>query len=713
MKKLIVVIVFITILLLAGCVTQQPPEPEKPAQITLSQIGASGSLHNETSAWEVLELADYDLWVLYIKKDRLAPHLNAGEAYAVVLDGHDYWLESNPFNSNILKLLLPSHMKPNHPTSLVIRSLNARENGMMKNDLPLAIEKIYLTKTEKNGTPLNEVTVTDYTDMYTDVDRNNFAWDNGSFIRPTHVKSNEENAYANNTYFDARTAADTESATEAFAFLKTVANYEDYIVMENPNRFRVTGNATQLLAPDNRWRIRQLGSMGPLDGTHVFNILDDPTHQQFVLSIDKDTLPATYNGTIFWLSQFQEATQSQFEESAQASIVEMAIPYADAPGTELVLNARFQGVENRILLFDENGTYQQDFESLNTAVETAQDKETIKIAGGTVVSPSNTDAQITEAIAIDGKELTITTINDEAVTLDGEEQQQGFTLLNNAHVTFENLRLINFIGEQPVSSSREAIPTAAAINVSSSTLSLLHTLFASNTSDGGAVAGINNSDITIEEATFTANSATDENGSGALMIHTSELTLSDSYLASNTSAGNGGAISLQEATATLTNSTFAYNLATYTGAGIYVYHAQTMINKCLFDANAFGQIRRPGYLGTGLYVDNVDSMLTVTESTFKNMEASQGAGIYIANGQAKIYDNAFENLNATVAGGAVYVGRQQLDFTSTRNGITYTYPTLYNEAGDRWKWFNAPAQTVVFVENITSNNNTYNNCRVN
>ncbi len=91
------------------------------------------------------------------------------------------------------------------------------------------------------------------------------------------------------------------------------------------------------------------------------------------------------------------------------------------------------------------------------------------------------------------------------------------------------------------------------------------------------------------------------------------------------------------------------------------------------------------------------------------MEASQGAGNYIANGQAKIYDNAFENLNTTVTGGAVYVKGSLLFFTMRSGG----FPWIYNSEDTLWKWFNAPEESVSFVENTEQDNNRYDECTVN
>src|SRR6056297_1922295 len=347
MKKILIVIMMITILLSSSCVKKETieSESEKPNRITLSEIGNPGKLGDAKTAYEILDMGDFDIWVLYIKKDKLEEKLTPSNNYTVSLNGKDFLLKQNPFNTNILKLLLPDYMKPETPAKLLIKTTDKRENGLIKNDIPLTIEKIYITKVPgENGTVLNEISVDTYTDLYSG--SNNFAYDaEGDFLRPTHVKSNEENAYTVNTYFDARTVATTESATAAFQFLKDVVNYESHIIMENPNRFRESGRATELLAPDNRWRIRQIGTIGELNGNNVFNIVDDESNDRFILSMDKAQLPATYTGTYFWETQLKEATVCWFDKTEDENIFETIIDYTDAPSTELILNSRFQAVE--------------------------------------------------------------------------------------------------------------------------------------------------------------------------------------------------------------------------------------------------------------------------------------------------------------------------------------------------------------------------------
>ncbi|MEA1884329.1 MAG: hypothetical protein U9N62_07425 [Thermotogota bacterium] len=718
MKKILILTLLLAMLVLTGCIDKEAAEPVKPGEIFLNEMGVGGKIHDLQPAWEIMDLQDFDVWVIYIKKDRLSEKLRSSMEYAVTVNGKDYFLKANPFNSNILKLVLPANLKPEELSNIIIKTKNTRNNGMMKNDISLAIENIYIRKEENNGTQLNEISIDTYTDLYADIDKTNFAYENEQFIRPSHVKSNEENTYTVNTYFDARTVATTESATGAFQFLKNVEDYEQYIIMENPNRFRENDGATQLLAPDTRWRIRQLGDMGELDDNNVFNIEDDPINNQFTLSIDTDTLPPTYTGTFLWLAHFQEATRTQFEESERTTIMEMIIPYSDAPSTELVLNARFQGVDNKILRFNETGEFQDSYSVLNTAVGEANNKDIIKIVGGTVVSPTNEHATIENQVIITSKTLTLTSTTEEPVILDA---QQTFPILgaNFANLTLEKLRFINGIGSKggglgmslstvhiqackfASNTVNSGIPEGGAIYAVESTLTLENSTLTNNTAGYGGGIYAEDSPLTIHNVTITNNNGFE--GAG-LYAEDSPLTINHSSFRSNENQSGGTVYITSDSPSTITHSTFKDNVAVQYAAGIYMVapvenKGHLMVDNCLFDNNQLttDQTIYPNGLAAGIRTKGLPRGSVISDSVFKDMEARQGAGILNEMGNLTIYNNIFENLNVTEAGAAIYT------FAGS----------IFNNKSDEWRVFNSPAADVEFVENTTEDLNTYSNCTIN
>src|SRR6056297_3920329 len=98
MKKILIVIMMITILLSSSCVKKEAIEPEleKPNRTTLCEIGNPGKLGDAKTAYEILDMGDFDIWVLYIKKDKLEEKLNPSNNYTASINGQDFLLKPNP-----------------------------------------------------------------------------------------------------------------------------------------------------------------------------------------------------------------------------------------------------------------------------------------------------------------------------------------------------------------------------------------------------------------------------------------------------------------------------------------------------------------------------------------------------------------------------------------------------------------------------------------
>src|SRR6056297_3606328 len=98
MKKILVVIMMITILLSSSCVKKETiePESEKPNRITLSEIGNPGKLGDAKTAYEILDMGDFDIWVLYIKKDKLEEKITPSKDYTASINGQVFLLKPNP-----------------------------------------------------------------------------------------------------------------------------------------------------------------------------------------------------------------------------------------------------------------------------------------------------------------------------------------------------------------------------------------------------------------------------------------------------------------------------------------------------------------------------------------------------------------------------------------------------------------------------------------
>jgi len=235
--------------------------------------------------------------------------------------------------------------------------------------------------------------------------------------------------------------------------------------------------------------------------------------------------------------------------------------------------------------------------------------------------------------------------------------------------------------------------------VNNSTLNVFSTEFASNTGNtSGAIFGSATSKINIKNSTLTNNQG---QNAGAIAGHMSNLWITNSHFASNTADLKGGGFHVESSNATVTGTQFLENQANQ-GAAIGILESTVTIDACLFEDNELDGVM--DHHGGGIFTlsnnTNPDAVM-LTDSTFTNMEAEKGAGVYIETGGLTLYGNTFEDLNTT-EGGAVYA-----HYASENESV------LYNEDGARWKWFNVPDATVEFVENTANNNNTYNNCTIN
>ena len=148
---------------------------------------------------------------------------------------------------------------------------------------------------------------------------------------------------------------------------------------------------------------------------------------------------------------------------------------------------------------------------------------------------------------------------------------------------------------------------------------------------GGAIyAG---GDVTLTDATFTTNSAS--NWGGAIYMKDGVAEFEGVEFSENTATSNGGALYLHTATATLTSATFSENTATVYGGAI----------------------------------EQVDGSLTISSATFsKNASQKAGGAIYQLHGTSTISNASFTENEATTKAGALYVGAG----ASTISGTTFS-----------------------------------------
>ena len=176
--------------------------------------------------------------------------------------------------------------------------------------------------------------------------------------------------------------------------------------------------------------------------------------------------------------------------------------------------------------------------------------------------------------------------------------------------------------------------------------------FTGNTATaGGALYDAATSTITgVENVdTFKQNSA--ENGGAIFIATTGNTTVNDATFTGNTATNLGGAI-YNKGILSLTNSTFNGNDATDKAGAVYNLGTLTVTGST-FDGNNSGQ--------SGAISDNTEATggMTITNSTFKNNTATVGSGaIGIFSGHGTTLNNVEFKSNSAGEAGAVFVGAE-------------------------------------------------------
>ncbi len=176
----------------------------------------------------------------------------------------------------------------------------------------------------------------------------------------------------------------------------------------------------------------------------------------------------------------------------------------------------------------------------------------------------------------------------------------------------------------------------------------------------GFGGGINNNGtLTVTACTIESNSAQ----GGAGIYNDGTLTVTGCEIESNSAAGVGGGIDNDSGTLTITNTTFASNSAVSGGGGI--------MNKSKSTLNLTGSALADNSAVSGGGIENNNSMLTVTGSTFAGNESTGtqatagGGGIDNAGGTASVTSSTLSGNAAVVGGGGIYQSGGALTITGS------------------------------------------------
>ncbi|MCZ3365606.1 right-handed parallel beta-helix repeat-containing protein [Methanobacterium veterum] len=302
---------------------------------------------------------------------------------------------------------------------------------------------------------------------------------------------------------------------------------------------------------------------------------------------------------------------------------------------------------------DENGdgTLDNPYRSLNSAISHSAGASTIYMFNGTYRGVNNTNLIIDKTLIISAW--------DGAVTLDGEGKSQIFDITSDGNLTLNGLKLINgYAGEES---------TSGAI-INRGELTINNSAFSNNNGFlGGAI--LNYGSLTVLNSTFKTNKATNYAGGianfGTTNVHNSQFientggglfnagnmsVISSKFTSSSIICDNFGS---NRNSVTITNASFADSMVTSKGNTVYIY------NSSFVDSSY-----------SAVQLEN--SNATITGSSFGRYAASVGV-------------NSTLNITYSVILGTISTsGVNSTAYASYNWWGSNKVPTLYNVVVDKW-----------------------------
>jgi predicted outer membrane repeat protein len=184
------------------------------------------------------------------------------------------------------------------------------------------------------------------------------------------------------------------------------------------------------------------------------------------------------------------------------------------------------------------------------------------------------------------------------------------------------------------------------------------------TSQGGAIYLTNGSSITVTNSQFSDNTA--GQSGGAIHAQDGDIIVSNSVLTDNDGGVLGGAISNKAGETIITNSELSGNSVEGNGGAVYAEGGDITIVDCVLTGNSAG-LNGGAVYGTNMLEDSSD--VTIEGSTLtENKAGAQGGAIYNVGGSVEIIDSQITDNEANEGGGVAVIGYYQdqvVDMTFT------------------------------------------------
>ena len=297
------------------------------------------------------------------------------------------------------------------------------------------------------------------------------------------------------------------------------------------------------------------------------------------------------------------------------------------------------------------------YTTIQDAVNSASDGDTIKVAQGTYRSQEAYIVFIDKPLTVSGGYSIMDWINphprSQPSILDAEEDDRRPLVIKGP--TDETITLTGLTLQRGAPKGLNRDEDGAGIYIQDGTVTISNCLVISNTNtNGGSGAGlyVYTGTVNTSRNVFQGNKAA---GGGAVHIEHGTLTSNNDKFTANSAFWNG-ALQLVSGDVNIDNAQFSDNLAGNTGGAVGVNGpGRLVVQNSLFQENH----SQNDYQGGGAFtVNDPGADVTLSHNTFLSNTTSHmgssGGGLNIQNGTVDLENNTFQG-NSAAGGGAVAI----------------------------------------------------------
>ncbi len=336
MKKNGFVILLIGLLFFAGCVKETSGQKQEiPSKIFL----------NSVEGYLLEDFSDYGYRSLSFPVEIIDQRIKPASDYSLVVGETTYTVKRSPMNHLILEAFLPCMVSEEMIHLASLKCLSAKGAVDERTGEAVSIGFVYIQRDEEqNGTRLYELKLLNYLSLKNAKDP--FVFKDGKLIRPEYIKTNEEDVYSLQRYYNARQSAAEKDVNGALTYLKERPNHDELVFTGHPNRVTSIDGSVQVEKPDVKERLFQIGAQGEIteSATYTYDILDDSENNEIKVVFIRGNLDNEACRTADRYNLYiREATKCTFTET-NPGVFEARIEYATTNNLQVVRNARFEAL---------------------------------------------------------------------------------------------------------------------------------------------------------------------------------------------------------------------------------------------------------------------------------------------------------------------------------------------------------------------------------